>query len=185
MISDVTTLRAALARGEQLRYRLFWGHRPRRDGNISDSCFSQWWSCAFRVDGESYASAEQFMMAEKARLFGDDATRAKILATADPGYAKKLGRAVRGFDEARWEAARFDLVTRANAAKFGQNEPLGRHLLSTRDEILVEASPTDAIWGIGHAADDPAATRPDEWRGLNLLGFALMQVRAMLAAGSG
>jgi len=183
MILDREALQEAVARGERVRYRFFWGHRPRKDGKLSDSCFSQWWACAFTVEGQRYTSAEQFMMAEKARLFGDDATRAKILATDDPGWAKKLGREVRGFDEARWTADRFELVTRGNLAKFGQDDALKAYLLSTGESILVEASPTDTIWGIGLAAADPAASEPGQWRGLNLLGFALMSARATLAAG--
>jgi ribA/ribD-fused uncharacterized protein len=181
MILDVQTLQQRAASGEKLRYRFFWGHRPRKDGRISDSCFSQWWSCAFTVEGQRYSSAEQLMMAEKARLFGDEVTRGKILATDNPSYAKKLGRTVSGFDEARWIAQRFELVTTGNLAKFGQNDPLKFHLLSTRDEVLVEASPIDRIWGIGCAAEEPAARDPAQWRGLNLLGFALMRVRELLA----
>ena len=50
-------------------------------------------------------------------------------------------------------------------------------LLATENKILVEASPLDTIWGIGYAKDSPAATDPKAWRGLNLLGFALMEVR--------
>jgi ribA/ribD-fused uncharacterized protein len=182
MILDVEALRQATARGERFHYRCFWGHRARKDGKISDSCFSQWWGCSFVVDGQRYSSAEQFMMAEKARLFDDAATRASILATEDPSFAKKLGRGVNGFDEARWARERFELVTQGNLAKFGQNESLKLHLLSTREEVLVEASPVDAIWGIGCAADDPAAVEPLNWRGLNLLGFALMRVRSLLRA---
>src|SRR5262245_17704972 len=52
MIVDIDSLRRAVARGEAFRYRFFWGHRPRKDGKISDSCFSQWWGCAFTVDGQ-------------------------------------------------------------------------------------------------------------------------------------
>mgnify|MGYP000459419431 FL=1 len=39
------------------------------------------------------------MMAEKARLFGDPETRARILAARTPAEAKKLGRGVKGFDD--------------------------------------------------------------------------------------
>jgi ribA/ribD-fused uncharacterized protein len=120
------------------------------------------------------------MMATKARLFGDDEALARILATGDPGRAKALGRQVRGFDEAAWQAVRFDAVTRGNVAKFGQSEPLRRYLLATRDAFLVEASPVDRIWGIGFAADHEDARAPARWRGLNLLGFALMRARAIL-----
>ena len=35
----------------------------------SSSCFSQWSPSSFLVDGVSYSSAEQFMMAEKAGIF--------------------------------------------------------------------------------------------------------------------
>jgi ribA/ribD-fused uncharacterized protein len=87
---------------------------------------------------------------------------------------------VRGFDEAQWKAARFDIVTRASLAKFGQDPGLRRYLLATRGEVLVEASPTDRIWGIGLGRDDPRAADPRTWRGLNLLGFALGRAREML-----
>jgi ribA/ribD-fused uncharacterized protein len=117
------------------------------------------------------------MMAEKARLFGDDEAREKILAAASPAAAKKLGRAVRGFHERKWERARFDIVVAGSRAKFGQNAALGAFLTGTRERVLVEASPVDRIWGIGLAATSPAATQPENWRGLNLLGFALMVAR--------
>jgi ribA/ribD-fused uncharacterized protein len=177
---DVKSLRQAVVAGQKFRYRFFWGHRPRPDGAVSNSCFSQWWDCRFTIDGQEYRSAEQFMMAEKARLFGDPESRAKILATGDPSAAKALGRKVHGFDDAVWTPVRFDLVTRGNVAKFGQNEALRYFLLSTRDDVLVEASPSDRIWGIGLAADHEHADRPDRWPGLNLLGFALMRTRAIL-----
>jgi ribA/ribD-fused uncharacterized protein len=177
---DVDELRARVAGGARFAYRHFWGHRARPDGVLTDSVYSQWWPCRFEVDGQAFSSAEQFMMAGKARLFGDEETRAKILAVPDPGKVKALGRQVRGFDEAPWAAARFDLVTRGNLAKFGDDARLRAHLLASGDDVLVEASPLDAIWGIGLAADSPLAGDPAGWRGLNLLGFALVRTRAIL-----
>jgi len=50
-------------------------------------------------------------------------------------------------------------------------------LLNTNERILVEASPVDPIWGIGMAADHKEVNNPEKWQGLNLLGFALMEVR--------
>ena len=67
-----------------------------------------------------------------------------------------------------------------NFEKFRQNPPLGEFLLSTGNAVIVEASPVDRIWGIGLAADDERATNPLQWRGENLLGFALMEVRDRL-----
>lgn len=117
------------------------------------------------------------MMAEKAALFGDQATRALVLKAPNPGAAKELGRQVRGFGEATWVQNRFSIVTRANEAKFSQNEELGLYLKQTGSRVLVEASPVDKIWGIGLAQDDEKVNNPNLWRGLNLLGFALMRVR--------
>ena len=144
---------------------------------------SQWWEAAFSEDGKVFGSAEHYMMAHKAWLFGDAETAARILAAAHPGEAKALGRKVRGFGEAVWAAHRFEIVVRGNIAKFGQNSELRDFLLSTRDRVLVEASPRDPVWGIGLAASDERAASPATWRGLNLLGFALMTALDALAAG--
>ncbi|GAA2826114.1 NADAR family protein [Kitasatospora sp. CM 4170] len=172
---------AAVAAGAEPKWLLFWGHRPQRDGSIGPGSLSQWWPCAFTVDGVEYASAEHWMMAGKARMFGDSAIVPRILGAATPAEAKKLGRMVRGFDAAAWAAGRFELVVRGNLAKFGQDEALGEYLLGTDRRVLVEASPVDRIWGIGLAADDERAHRPADWRGENLLGFALMEARTRLA----
>jgi ribA/ribD-fused uncharacterized protein len=180
-IRDKDALIAAMDGGTKPKWLLFWGHQPAKDGSITKSCFSQWWPSPFEVQGETYPTAEHFMMAEKARLFGDEATRHTILAAKHPKQAKALGRQVAGFDEEGWNAKRFEIVVRANRAKFEQNPALREFLLGTGKRVLVEASPVDRIWGIGLAGDDPAAEDPQQWRGLNLLGFALMEVRSILS----
>ncbi|MBF8191724.1 NADAR family protein [Nonomuraea sp. K274] len=173
---------AAERAGRSLKYLYFWGHRPARDGGAGPGCLSQWWPVAFVADGHTFASAEHYMMAHKAWLFGDEEGAREILAAGHPGEAKKLGRAVRGFDQATWEAHRFDIVVRAGIAKFGQHADLAEFLLGTSNRVLVEASPLDRVWGIGLTATDERAASPATWRGLNLLGFALMAARAALQA---
>ncbi|MEV6523663.1 NADAR family protein [Longispora sp. NPDC051575] len=165
-----------------MKYLFFWGHRPQPDGSVGPGCLSQWWPAPFTVDGVRYGTAEHFMMAGKARLFGDTETAARILDAGGPGAVKALGRQVRGFDQATWEAHRLEIVVAGNVAKFGQHPALKTYLLGTRNRVLVEASPLDRIWGIGLAADDPRAADPTRWRGLNLLGVALMSARDQLAA---
>jgi ribA/ribD-fused uncharacterized protein len=166
--------------GEAFKFVHFWGHQPPRDGSVSQTCFSQWYEAPFEVDSEHYRTAEHFMMAEKARLFKDEDVRRQILGSANPGAAKTLGRNVKGFVEAVWVQHRFDIVCRANVAKFSQHAALRDYLIRTGNRILVEASPTDRIWGIGLAASDPGANNPNLWKGLNLLGFALMVTRDTL-----
>jgi ribA/ribD-fused uncharacterized protein len=182
-IYDRAALTAAIAQGWRPEFLFFWGHTARSSG-IGKHVLSQWWPAAFSLGGVSYASAEHFMMAEKARLFDDATTRDAVLAASKPGAAKALGRTVAGFDGRRWMEHRFDIVVRASLAKFGQNADLRGYLLETGNKVLVEASPVDRVWGIGLAADDARAQVPAEWKGLNLLGFALMRARATLADAS-
>ena len=158
----------------------FFSHMPEAP-RAGPWVLSQWYPAKFEIDATTYPHAEAFMMAEKARLFGDHDTLARILDSPDPAQAKQLGRQVRGFYGSLWEAKRYEIVLRGNLAKFSQNEDLCRYLISTAPHVLVEASPNDTIWGIGLAAHHEGAERPSEWRGLNLLGFALEDVRSRLA----
>lgn len=152
-------------------YTFFWK---------THSCFSQWHKSPFTIDGLSYCMAEQFMMAEKARLFKDHETEKKIMASKNARVIKELGWEVKNFDEATWVAHRYLVVRKGNLAKFSQNASMRAELLNTGATIIVEASPSDKIWGIG-LTEEKAATIPEQdWPGLNLLGIALMEVRKKL-----
>ncbi|GAB3120372.1 NADAR domain-containing protein [Streptomyces calidiresistens] len=176
---------AAERDGRRLRFLFFWGssgdHRPSADGTPGPACLSQWWEAPFTADGHTFPTAEHHMMAHKAWLFGDGETAERVLAARHPGEAKRLGRAVRGFDEEEWRRRRRGIVVCGNLAKFGARADLRSYLLATRHRVLVEASPLDRVWGIGLTADDPDAGSPAAWRGANLLGFALMDVRTALS----
>lgn len=166
--------------GAHIKYLHFWGHRPRPDGRVGASCLSQWWPSPFVVDGVTYATAEHWMMAAKARLFEDQEAERRVLAAGHPSQAKKAGRLVRGFDERIWQRERFGIVVEGSVHKFAAHDDLREFLLNTGERVLVEASPVDRVWGIGLAADDEAASDPERWRGPNLLGFALMAARERL-----
>ncbi len=165
--------------GARPAFTFFWGHTG-REGHLSKECLSQWFPASFEEQGDVYATAEHWMMAEKARLFGDEASRQRILEAATPADAKRLGRGVSGFNNTEWVAARVGIVTQGSLLKFSQHPKLGEYLLSTGENILVEASPHDRIWGIGLSSSDDKASDPTKWNGLNLLGFTLMDVRARL-----
>ncbi|MFH8570710.1 NADAR family protein [Streptomyces sp. NPDC017993] len=176
----VEELRRATAGRKRVKYLHFWGHRPQRDGSLGAGCLSQWWPAPFTVDGVRYATAEHWMMAGKARLFGDAEAERRAIAARHPKQAKDVGRTVRGFDEEVWRQHRFELVVEGSVHKFGQDAGLREFLLGTNSRVLVEASPVDRVWGIGLAVDDERAEDPARWRGLNLLGFALMEARGRL-----
>ena len=180
MYTTVSDVQAAARAGVALDFVFFWGHTPGNGAGVHKSVMSQWYPAGFTVAGIHYPTTEHWMMAGKARLFGDDAMLAQILATEDPARAKKLGRKVRGFRHDVWVARRSAIVTEGNLHKFSQDADRKAFLLSTGDRVLVEASPVDRIWGIGWAENDPQAADPLAWRGENLLGFAIMAVRDQL-----
>lgn len=148
--------------------------------------FSQWYKCKFIVNGIEYNCAEQFMMAQKAILFKDDDAFERIMQENDPRKQKRLGRDVRGFDKILWDRHRYTIVLAGSLAKFTQNADLKKILMDTDLRTLVEASPLDKIWGIGLGVvtidGDPVPDVYDrtKWKGLNLLGQALTQVREMI-----
>ena len=170
-------LQQEFAAGRTRELCLFWGHQPAQDSIITKSCLSQWWIEDFYSIANSYLCMEQYMMASKAQLFGDEERRKEILECSVPKQIKALGRKVRGFDQKVWDRLKYAIVLSGNWCKFSQNRDLREFLLSTGDSVLAEASPYDNIWGIGLSASSPEMQDPQKWRGQNLLGFALMEVR--------
>lgn len=160
---------------EQIKFLFFWGHTLKEE--ITKACFSQWFICEFEENGIIYKTAEHYMMAEKARLCNDNEIIEEILNAETPNEAKSLGRKVKNFDPQLWDEHKYYIVKKGNFLKFSQNQKLKEFILSTNDDVLVEASPYDRIWGIGVLETDPKAKNPEQWNGENLLGFALMEVR--------
>lgn len=179
---DVQTIREQFRQGARMSFIIFWGHRRKGPG-IDASCFSQWYPSPFSEDGVTYATAEQYMMAHKAMLFGDDEMLAQIMASLDPSVCKKLGRLVGDFTPQVWDSHKRDIVVQASKLKFSQHQGMRTFLLNTRSAVLVEASPYDRIWGIGLVQEDARSRNPLSWRGENLLGFALMEARDALREG--
>ncbi len=153
--------------------------------------FSQWEPSDFEVDGVKYCTAEQYMMAGKAHLFGDTEILEKIMVATKPWDHKKLGRDVRNEkkekwtaeDIARWNTVARDVVYKGNHAKFTQNADMWGQLHSTDDRYLVEASPTDKLWGIGLDLHHPDILHPTKWQGTNWLGEVLTLVKNDIRAG--
>lgn len=160
------------------KFTLFYGKSDATRG-----IFSQWHICRFKVDGIEYNCAEQFMMASKARMFGDKTCEKAIMDAKNPRDQKAIGRLVKNFDAGKWNKAARDLVYEGNYAKFVQNDDLKETLLATQGTTLVEASPYDGIWGIKRGIDDPLALKRETWNGTNWLGEVLTKLREDLLAG--
>ena len=176
---DINRIKQTLRQNPGTEILYFWGHNPDSEKTTS-ACLSNWYDCYFEVNGVQYHTTEQYMMASKAKLFGDDEVCREIMEAYHPHDYKKLGRKVHGFVPELWDARKYDLVVEGNKAKFSQNPDLKEFLLSTDDAILVEASPYDKIWGIGLDRETAEKGTVHDWQGENLLGCALMEVRDWL-----
>jgi ribA/ribD-fused uncharacterized protein len=157
--------------GEMFDYEVF---------SDAASLLSQWHHCPFEEEGVRYHSAEQYMIARKARLFDDDAALQKIMDESDFARIKILGRSVEGFEQEVWDDHKIDIVYRANLLKFRQNAEAARALLATGDRILVEVNPHDSVYACGLLPKDERIGDPSAWPGDNILGFVLMDVREVL-----
>ena len=202
--------------GEWFEFYFFYGHKPPLSG-VDASCLSQWFDRSFTISGIEYLTAEHWMMAEKARLFGDTEMLCAILECQSPKEAKRFGRRVQDFDADTWDENKYEIVVQGNMEKFGQHQDLRSFLLATANYqtempssqvaeakteytipfanrkdlslaeqsssnvILVEAAGRDVVWGIGYGIANPKSRDPNHWRGHNLLGFALTEVREKLA----
>ena len=146
-----------------------------------NGCFCNWYPAEFDYAGRHYLHSEQFMMYQKVMMFGQTALGDEIMHTADPEQCKILGREFfDGFDAALWKKTRFVVVKRGIRAKFSQNPPMMDTLLATGNAILAECSPRDKDWGILLSTSDPEVQDITKWRGENLLGQVLMEVREEL-----
>jgi len=148
----------------------FWG----------DPTLSNWGPASFEHKGLHFHNSEQAFMWEKADFFGDEEIANEILKTSNPKDAKDLGRKVKGYSDEEWAKVRYKKMFEVCMAKFSQNQDQRETLLNTGDRVLVEASPYDRVWGVGWHWTDPEILHELNWRGQNLLGKVLMEVRESL-----
>lgn len=172
---SIEQIRKVFSEGKKITYTFFW--KTNSSKYLTEGCLSQWWKANFRSVIDNYCCMEQFMMANKAELFCDESTRKQILECNNPRQMKALGRKVKNFKETIWDEVKYSIILNGNFLKFTQNPKLRDFLLSTGNSVLVEASPYDHIWGIKMDQTDKDILNPLKWKGENLLGFALMEVR--------
>jgi predicted NAD-dependent protein-ADP-ribosyltransferase YbiA (DUF1768 family) len=151
----------------------------------------------FVVGEQRYFSSEQWLMEHKALLFGDKASRTKIMSISWLGptevekwtdgdfkewsrlmnFVKGTGRKVKNFDLGKWTEHAQNIMVEGLKHKFTQHKDLYADLCATKGRQIAEASINDAIWGIGIGATHPDAPFPNKWKGTNWLGKSLMEIR--------
>lgn len=176
----IDTLLSHFETGEKLTFLFFWGHTNKAKESVGKQCLSQWYNAGFYVDSIHYKTAEHWMMAQKAALFNEPDLFNEIVNTDSAKKVKALGRKIKHFSSDIWDEHKYKIVVDGNTHKFTQNPELFDFLKQTDRAYLIEASPNDAIWGIGIAENNEDIDNPYLWPGQNLLGFALMEVREQL-----
>lgn len=151
-------------------------HNPDEENGF----LSNWYLSGFVYADKKFSSMEQYMMYQKASCFHDEKTASEILDIDDMARIKELGRRVAGYDDNVWNGLRQIIVYEGLMAKFFQNEELKQQLMMTGDATLAECAIRDRIWGIGLSMNDPGRFDRENWKGQNLLGYALMMVRNKL-----
>lgn len=147
---------------------------------------SNWHPAEFDIEVNEvqchFYNTEQYFMYMKAIVFGDEEIAKQILEERDPKKVKALGRKVQNYDELVWNDKRYQIMLRANVAKFSQNEDLKQLLLSPEYEGhgFVEASPYDKVWGVRMYESNPDIDDETKWKGLNLLGKILDETRRII-----
>ncbi len=141
---------------------------------------SNWYPSVFVLDGITFSCSEQYIMYRKCKLFGDESAAAAVLATDDPAKQQEIGRGASGFVSKIWDGMKQTIAFRGLFAKFSQNESLKKQLLDTGDVFLVECAQSDKIWACGIRLQDNERFDMNKWKGQNLLGFTLMEVRKAL-----
>lgn len=151
------------------KYFFFWKHR-----------LSQWHIVDFTVMGITYNCCEMYMMYQKALLMGDEESAKVILQEKNPANHQKLGRKIKNFNQELWDEKKYCIVLAGNLARFMQSQKCRELLLATGDKEICESSPYDLVWGCGLSKEDPLILDKNNWRGENLLGKALTQVREII-----
>lgn len=184
---NIEWLKEEVKHGKVFRYEAFWHEGPEYKNHM----LSQWYrGNPIENNGRRYVTAEQYMMSEKALLFGDLYSYRQIMNETSPKKCKELGRHVTPFDQKRWDEAAREIIFHGNLAKLQSDINVVAALLDTEDAVLLEASPYDDVYGAGLEEKDllnrdgTLKVMPWDWhkagstkQAENNLGFVLMGIR--------
>eukprot|EP01084_Bolivina_argentea_P140749 247386_1 len=149
---------------------------------LDDTFLSPRYLSSFVANDVKYFSLEQFMMAQKAKIMGDDESFKKILNVSGDNdgsvTCKILGRGIKPWDENKWNINKEDVCFHGNYNKFAQNNELKIKLLSyDTKKVFVDGWKGNKIWGVGIDIDDKTIEDKKNWKGQNLLGIVITKVR--------
>ena len=147
---------------------------------VPDFCWTEIMQSSGLPQSIPVGYSEKSIMLCKASLMGDPTQYQMIIDSSNPKQTKDLGRKIKPWNQQKWNKFVCEIAKEAVKQKFSQLDNEREILFSTGDSILVEATKNDCIWGIGLDESNPYINNPSKWKGTNILGWALMQVREEL-----
>jgi len=138
--------------------------------------FSNFSRHPIEIDGKVWPTSEHYFQAQKfVRTDPEWAEKVRLAETARD--AADMGRSRKHPLDPKWEQIKFPVMMLGLFAKFTQHEDCKAMLVVTGDAALIEDTrqgrDDDHVWGDGSTGT-----------GQNLLGQALVHVRAALASGN-
>lgn len=152
---------------EESGYIFFHGH---------DCVLSNFYNHRIVWEGKEFCNGEQLLVYMKCDLFGggDDLLR-QVLGCGNALHARAIGRTVSGYSVEVWNKWKRGFMVEVLRARFVGD--FAKHLLRYSSGEFVSADIHDRIWGIGMSMYDYQVTDSSSWRGKNLLGSCMTQVR--------
>lgn len=142
--------------------------------------FSNHFPSNFTIQGQSFATMEQFLALKRAEISGKEELIKRARGARDPVQAKRILTTLHSDHQEEWDNQVEELALEGLQAKFSQNTQCCSQLCATRNLVLGEASP-NARWGIGMHLSDPDVMDSSKWlENGNLLGRSLMKLREEL-----
>ena len=189
MICSIEQLKKRYSDGEVLDFLFFRSDSPftlsrDEDGTytpVHRNCLGQFYNSFFRADGIRFFSLRGYIFYRKAvTVVNMKFSPYEIMLSGTPLSKNIMTGRISESGMVSWENRKYDAAVMGNIAKFSQNPELKEYLLGTGSRILVDANPDDSEWGIGIDETYSELENPYCWKGKNLLGFALMEVRNRL-----
>jgi ribA/ribD-fused uncharacterized protein len=142
--------------------------------------FSNMHEAPMQIGGITFPTVEHYYQWSKAKQFGAEEIATKILKTPSAKSVKALGQKVTPYDDEAWKGKRREVMMTALNAKFSQHPDILKKLNSTGTKTIAEANPRDKYWGIGTSAETSFAKNPSRWKGENMMGKLLEDVRTRM-----
>ena len=128
------------------------------------------------VNGKTFVCNEQFIVHEKAKMFGDMASASQVMQMTNPLKMKHLGGNIENYEHQRWKQNSVKIIASCNQIKYESHPAAMKVLMATGHKTIGEAT-ASREWGIGININNDECLDTSKWTGANKMGKILMKIR--------